>query len=63
MNERDLEDHLEEKRIGPATQAFLDWWREDAERNKCFLSQAIGSYCSGFPGRVLPLLVELLEGK
>lgn len=40
---------------------FFTWWRSDAERAKCNLEQAIGAYCSTFPGRLHALLVELLE--
>ena len=46
---------------GPATMAFHAWWKGDDERAKCTLEQAIGAYCSTFPGRVIPLLVELLQ--
>lgn len=42
------------------TAKFFKWWREDAERAKCTLEQAIGAYCSTFPGRLYFLLVELL---
>ena len=45
---------------GACEAAFLAWWLEDIERAKCSLQQAIGAYCSSFPGRVLPLLQELL---
>jgi len=40
---------------------FLRWWQGDAERRLCTLEQAIGAYCSTFPGRLHSLLVELLE--
>jgi len=42
-------------------QKFLHWWKEDPERAKCTLEQAIGAYVSTFPGRVYPLLQELLK--
>lgn len=47
--------------IGSETLKFTEWWKGDKERAKCTLEQALGSYCSSFPGRLLPLLVELLE--
>lgn len=40
---------------------FFCWWQFDHERRKCTLEQALGAYCSAFPGRVLPLLTELLR--
>jgi hypothetical protein len=43
------------------SEKFFTWWRSDAERAKCNLEQAIGAYCSTFPGRLHALLVELLE--
>lgn len=46
---------------GPAEAAFLAWWLEDIERAKCTLQQAIGAYANSFPGRLLPLLHELLK--
>jgi hypothetical protein len=42
-------------------QKFQEWWRGDAERAKCTLEQAIGAYCSSFPGRMYRLLLELME--
>jgi hypothetical protein len=42
-------------------QRFFDWWKGDSERARCTLAQAAGAYCSTFPGRILSLLVELLE--
>lgn len=44
-------------------QKFIHWWRDDAERAKCTLEQAIGAYVSSFPGRIYTLLLELLEPK
>lgn len=46
---------------GPNAKLFLAWWLDDIERAKCTLAQALGAYCSSFPGRVLPLLHELLK--
>ena len=46
---------------GPAQAAFLKWWLEDIERAKCTLAQAVGAYCQSFPGRAIPLLIELLQ--
>lgn len=47
--------------VGPEIAKFMGWWKGDRERSLCTLEQAIGAYCSTFPGRLLPLLVELLE--
>lgn len=40
---------------------FYKWWKDDPERSLCTLEQAIGAYCSTFPGRLLALLVELIQ--
>ena len=39
---------------------FYIWWREDPERSKCFISQAVDAYIRSFPARVKPLLIEML---
>ena len=50
-------------RIFPMSEAekFFSWWKADKARALCTLEQAVGAYCSTFPGRMIPLLVELLE--
>ncbi len=40
---------------------FMHWWKDDEERAKCFLNQAVGAYVSSFPARVLPMLCELID--
>lgn len=40
---------------------FFRWWQDDPERRLCTIEQAIGAYCSTFPGRIHFLLVELLK--
>lgn len=40
---------------------FMVWWQCNPERRKCTLEQAMVSYCSAFPGRAVPLLVELMQ--
>lgn len=47
--------------VGPEVKKFVRWWKNDKDRRLCTLEQAIGAYCSTFPGRLAPLLVELLE--
>jgi hypothetical protein len=42
------------------TAKFFRWWRDDKDRKLCTLEQASGSYCQSFPGRLLPMLVDLL---
>lgn len=44
-----------------AVGAFLHWWKDDKDRRLCFLEQALVAYGSSFPGRFIPLLVELLR--
>lgn len=46
---------------GSEVTKFFAWWKGDKERALCTLEQAIGAYCSTFPGRLYALLVELLE--
>lgn len=46
---------------GSEAKKFFAWWQGDKERALCTLGQAIGAYCSTFPGRLHALLVELLE--
>lgn len=38
---------------------FMSWWKDDPERAKCFLGQAMDAYVKSFPARVLPLLEEV----
>lgn len=40
---------------------FMRWWKGHEERRQCTLEQAVGAYLRTFPGRALPLLVELIE--
>ena len=51
----------DDHKIGDETAKFLVWWKGDGNRALCTLEQAIGAYCSTFPGRLHSLLVELLE--
>lgn len=42
------------------TDAFLRWWKDHPERRLCTLREALGAYLQTFPGRIIPLLHELL---
>ena len=47
---------------GVHEQRFRNWWKRDTPGFEvCTLTQAIGAYLSTYPGRILPLLVELLR--
>jgi hypothetical protein len=46
---------------GTLHEAFFRWWKDDLERSKCTLDQAIGLYLQTFPGRVMPLIVSLMH--
>jgi hypothetical protein len=41
--------------------AFAHWWKKDPERAKCTLEQAIGAYIGTYPGRTIPLLLDLIK--
>lgn len=40
---------------------FHRWVRETPGFDKCTLEQAVGAYVSTYPGRTLPLLIEMLK--
>jgi hypothetical protein len=40
---------------------MVKWWVKDSERAKCTLEQAIGAYIGTYPGRTIPLLLDLIK--